>query len=152
MTPMQSSQRGVSLSVIYQLYLYATFLCSSRIINPALPTARYLSPATSSVSAVLSQYDEARQCSEDLSPLAPPPLPAYLRDGGEGGPESPRDVCHHLLRLYCGGGDGRMEEMLTPASHTAQPLDHKLRSDARVVVRRLGWKWSVINRTQRYRL
>ncbi|KAF0310690.1 Nuclear pore complex protein Nup98-Nup96 [Amphibalanus amphitrite] len=85
----------------------------------------YLSPATSSVSDVVAQYDEARRVTDDLPPLAPPPLPAYISDHGDSGPEAPRDVCHHLLRLYC-SGEGRLEELLAPASHTAQPLDHRL--------------------------
>ncbi|XP_037071339.1 nuclear pore complex protein Nup98-Nup96-like [Pollicipes pollicipes] len=86
----------------------------------------YLSPATSSVSDVVTQYDEAARAADGGPPLAPPPLPAYLPDRGddEAG-ELPRDVCHHLLRLYVNGG-GRLEPLLTPASHTAEPLDHKL--------------------------
>lgn len=96
---------------------------------------RYLSPATASVPEVLAQYDAAWAAAEGCAPLAPPPLPAYLSSEPEEpqmAETAPRDVCHHLLRLYAQGG-GRLESLLTPATHTDQPLDHLLRQGADIL-------------------
>lgn len=88
----------------------------------------YLSPPTASITDVLDLY-----VSSFNGPItdiyAAAPLPDYKDEDYDAEISSGKqtyDLCYHLLKLYS-TGDHPLEELLNPLTHTADPLDYRLR-------------------------
>lgn len=83
--------------------------------------------AVASVTDALLLYEAA--FSDNEQPYACPPRPSYHSDleweSRSGRPIY--DVCYHLLKLFSSKAHP-LASLLNPATHTIDPLDHRLRS------------------------
>ena len=88
----------------------------------------YLSSPIASITDVLDLYESSFN-GEPSDVYAAAPLPDYKDEDYDAEISSGKktyDLCYHLLKLYC-TGDHPLEELLNPLTHTADPLDYRLR-------------------------
>lgn len=88
----------------------------------------YLSSPTSSITDALLAYEKSFKTEEFFSL---PPTPAYMEENGGSHNEHERrksiyDLRYHLLQLFSKRSHP-LESLLNPATHTADPMDYRLR-------------------------
>lgn len=77
------------------------------------------------INASIAHYDAAWKEDTDCGGYAAPPLPLYMEDT-EVIHSDCKDTCYHLLKLYS-NSSYRLDELLSSASSTCDPLDYHLR-------------------------
>lgn len=88
----------------------------------------YLSPPTCSIRDALDLYEASFNVTE-TEIYAAAPEPEYRENDYDVKITNGKkiyDLCFHLLKLYCTGNHD-LGELLNPLSHTANPLDYRLR-------------------------
>ncbi|XP_048584697.1 nuclear pore complex protein Nup98-Nup96 isoform X1 [Nematostella vectensis] len=94
----------------------------------------YHNSQTSSISEILSGYEDAFKGRTSYGKYGKPPHPPYREidedseseeEEESGGGVSIRDTCYHLLKLFCKRSH-RLERTLAPASYTPHQLDYRL--------------------------
>lgn len=78
------------------------------------------------IASALARYDAAWNDSMDCESYAAPPLPLYMEDSPGTGDRDTKDTCYHLIKLYCNSGYS-LNQLLSSASNTADPLDYHIR-------------------------
>lgn len=89
---------------------------------------RYFSSPTGSIRDILDHYEMSFDTSDSCA-YTTIPKPEYKGDDYEleiNSGKSIYDLCFHLLKLFC-TGNHTLGELLNPATHTADPLDYRLR-------------------------
>jgi len=82
----------------------------------------YLTHPLASVGDALYQFSRAWKGESEHGQYCSAPSPAHWEGPGADGPS---DLCYQLVRLYTDRSTG-LEELLSPASHTADQLDYRL--------------------------
>lgn len=80
-----------------------------------------------SISDVMELFEASFNTNPDEAYSAEP-RPEYFTDDYETemNGKNVYDLCFHLLKLYCTGSHS-LEVLLNPMTHTADPLDYRLR-------------------------
>lgn len=88
---------------------------------------RFLSSPTSSITDVLELYERAFNSTGD-EVYSAKPHPVYTEEFfvEMASGKDIYDLCFHIMKLYCTGNHS-LEELLNPSTHTADPLDYRLR-------------------------
>ena len=90
---------------------------------------RYFSSPTASVRDTLDHYETYFDTTKAAYIYTSIPKPEYRGNDFELETNNGKpiyDLCFHLLKLFC-TGNHTLGELLNPATHTADPLDYRLR-------------------------